>query len=621
MPRLRTTIILLLACVACGALLRILHQAAPGRTHGLGESGMLLFPAPLRGVNRLVVEQSGKRIELQRNATGWQMLRPREAPANQQAVQRLLDLLEAAPLRGRITRHEMELRELTPADFGLLQPQATILVAGPGYRSELWLGTATSASNEFFCAFASGNEVLLTDRTIHDGLPRSPLALGDARFFREDTRRIGALGIRRTGQPYIKLAQGTSGWSLTQPLVSRADAAAVAELLTELTTVRIEQYLWPTARTAIGDRDEGGLPSEGLELQIWLAGDPVARHIVLQGDAAGIPGCITAIPPEGGGVVVISNALLQVAQRPLETWRDKRIWTLNESEVTALSVRGWETPWAMQRTAAGLWEMTAPVTEIAERGAAEELLNTLLSLQATAFGSVPPLPNSGDHEYARLEVVTAAGSQRLLLYDEPTTSNNLIRLAFEGDTTAWLVARSAWLEVAEQLRSPLSLRNRTILRMPAEALRRITVRRAAATNRLEIIQREMGGNQWRAVGAEHNVNAGGVDLWLETLAELRAERVETLAPFAAAAPYGLEPPWLEVTLDLTAEESLRRILLVGKLTGEGRRFAAVKGHDTIYLLAPEVWQRFERSLWQSEGEPTAPGLEPELVAPQPLEKL
>ena len=50
-----------------------------------------------------------------------------------------------------------------------------------------------------------------------------------------------------------------------------------------------------------------------------------------------------------------------------------------------------------------------------------------------------------------------------------------------------------------------------------------------------------------------------------------------------------------MTIDLADTDRLRRILIVGGKTPEGGRFAAIKGHDTIYVLGVDTCRQLEQS--------------------------
>lgn len=624
MPRFRTTLSLLLACIACGLLLWVLHRLpAPqrGRVGQGGEPG-LLFPAALREVDYLMIERTGFRAELRRGPDGWILRHPLEARASQTAVQRLLDACERAPLRGRVRHHEIVLRELTPAAFGLLEPQARLVIAGPRARAELLLGDLTSASNELFCSFSRSDDVLLTDPALIAALPESPFAMSDPRFFRADLRRVSAIGLRRPGGAYIKLVHGAAGWTLTQPVSARADAAAVAALLDTLTEAEIARYIWPTADDAPPDslRDTRGRllryglddDASGAQIQVWMAGDPVGQHIRLGHPVEGLPGHVHALTPDGLAIVAVTNRLYEAARQPLDALRDKRLFTVGEADIQHLSVHGFGEPFSLRRDASGDWALTSPVSEQAERDPVARLVDALLALRADGFSEAPPM-NSRTGEIARIDLATRHETWRLLRFpaEDDGVEAAVVPLVFHGEPLAFLVPTTQWNSVAGHLRNPVVLRNRMLFKLSADSIRRLAVRRDGASNRVESVEHDRHAGVWRSGLPDRSVNRVALDAWLAVLAEVRATRVESLEPVRDAARYGLANPYLEILVDLTTEETLRRVLLIGELTDGGGRFASLKGHDTVFVLAPETWRPLEQSLLQPAAQ-SVPAVEPVL---------
>ncbi|MDD5708882.1 MAG: DUF4340 domain-containing protein, partial [Kiritimatiellae bacterium] len=106
-----------------------------------------------------------------------------------------------------------------------------------------------------------------------------------------------------------------------------------------------------------------------------------------------------------------------------------------------------------------------------------------------------------------------------------------------------------------------------------------------------------------------------LDAWLELLSRLRAARIETLRPSADHDPYGLTSPYLEATIDLIAEDALRRVLRVGEITPKGERYAVVKGYETVFVLAPETVRLLDQSLVR----PAIPADSP--LTPAPIEEI
>ncbi len=613
MPRIRTTIALLVACLACGMLLWVLNRSSVSRAGwaGGGPAGGL-FTATLRDLDYLMIERNNARAELRREADGWMLVHPVSALANQAAVRRLLDACERAPVRGRLEPHELSLRELTFADFGLQTPRARLVLSGPRARAELLLGHHTSASNELFASFLGSETVLLTDPALLDAVPESAYALSDRRFFRTDPRRVVAVGLGRPGKPFLKLARQAGVWRLTQPVAARADETAVAAMLGALAGARIAGFVWPaegrlpdtgaslrSRLLGFGLDDDDGT---GAQIQLWLAGDPVARRIKLGKAIPDRPGQIYALSADGLPVVAVTNALLDLALQPLKDLRDKRLFPAAEDDVLALSASGFGPPLALRRGVSGDWNLLSPVAERAEPEAVSRLLDGLLRLRAGDLVTAEPESDvSAGERTPRVDVAFRQTACRLLVLAGQAGEDSAVRLAFTNDATVYLVPTGLWHGVAGLLRQPVALRSRTLFALAPDEIRRITVRRPDGAQ--EAVERDRNGDGWRPAAPDRSLNRVALDAWLGALARMRAERIEALGMIADPARYGLDAPHLEVWIDLTAEDAIRRVLTLGSPTPDGGRYAVVKGHDTVFVLGPETWRQLDLPFLQPVAQP------------------
>lgn len=627
MPAYRTTLGLLIACLGGAMLLWVLNRPAMRGGRPAGRAADTLLAAPLREVDHLVIERNGYRAELRREAAGWMLDQPLPAYANQTAVQRLLDRVERAPLRARIGAHELALRDLTLADFGLLEPRARLVIAGPRIRAELMLGHLTATSNEIFSCLLHSGDVLLTDPEILDAVPESLFALSDRSLFRGDLRQIAAIGLRRPGLPFLKLAREPGGWAITQPLAARADADAVAALLGALAEARIARFVWPepgepaeTGGNRRGRLLRYGLDEEGeqsVQIQIWMAGDPVGRRLRLGLPVEGLPGHVHALADDGLAVVAVTNTLSRLALQPGDALRDPRLFTVAPDEIRALAAQGVDVPLSLRREAAGDWDLTSPVAAPAESDQVSLLLDALLGLRAVAFETADPPAATGTNRLLQVELATGTTAFRLVLADGRAGTNATVGIVLSNETTVYRVATTQWVRVEALIGQPAAFRSRTLFQLPAEGIRRIAVVRADGTR--EAVEREgTVANGWRPTVPDRQINRVSLDGWLLLLSQVRAERIAALDTGEAPEHYGLSAPHIEVTIDLADEDRLRRILIVGGPAPDGGRYAVVRGHDTLYVLGAETCRQLEQSfLLPVERSPSAvdPARPPQPEAP------
>lgn len=606
MRRLRTTLILLAASLACGLLLWVLRLppslqrpgSSPGRTGRL-------FRSDMDGIGFLLVERNGLRLELQRQPTGWQVRQPFTAPADPIAVQRILDALEAAPCLEIIPVRDQARRELTPAHFGLVVPRARIVLGSSARRAELLIGANTPVTNQIFVCFSTSADVLVTSDAVLACLPAALEHLRDQALVRANAQRVTGLSLRRPGQPFARLHHARDGWYLLQPLAAKADDAAVSALIEALCTARITRFLWPSENTnGVPGDTPGGLrgqlaavglddASESVRVEIRQASDPVGATLVFGAPVVDLPGHTHVLAPDGQTIVAVTNRVLQAALTPLADLRDRRLFAAASGDVSAIGVHRRDQTLGLRRNTGGRWELTDPVMAPADQPTVARLIDTLLRLRADTILDTPPasLGPTASNTLCTIDLQIGSVAWRLLVA-EPDPATDGANLAFTNSPTVFIVPRA---HLPAALWAPLDLgilRDKTILNVAPETIRRLALRRIGGVT--EVVYRDGPAKPWRAIGGGEP-DRETAEAWVRVLSNLRAERVAALEiPDPAAC--GLTAPDLEITLDLAATDAVRKVLTIGAAVEGGGRYAALRGHDVLFVLAPETVQLLERAL-------------------------
>lgn len=250
----------------------------------------------------------------------------------------------------------------------------------------------------------------------------------------------------------------------------------------------------------------------------------------------------------------------------------------------------------------GLWGLVRPTALPAEHPVLRQLLSALSTLSGDLIegepGSATPL----------VELTLSAGSKpdeswELAIYDAPTSEH--LRVYRKKPGRFYQIARNELPDFLLKANLDRLLIDRTIFSLPAETIRRIAVLHRDGTS--VAIRRRADGLAWETespVGAY--INESILDEWLTRFAELKATDIlnDTPSTFGSLQPYGLEMPYLRLTLDLTGgEEGLRRILLIGTPDLEtGTAPAMVQGRPVLYRLNEDDLAAFQLLPAQREEE-------------------
>ncbi len=219
----------------------------------------------------------------------WRIAEPAAlagARADRLAVERLLDSLVALEKSRTMTGDEAD-----RAAAGLEPPRAkvTFVRAEGGEEVTLEIGAEVPASSNVLAAIAGTPEVHVVGGALAGDLERPPGDWRDREVFAAGRDEIDRLTLAPAGGERVVLARrgaegsGEAAFWLDEPMVDRADASAVEQLLSDLTAVRAVAFV---------DEPEGGLAALGLE---------PPRGVIEAGLAGGEPFRLEIGAETGGG--------------------------------------------------------------------------------------------------------------------------------------------------------------------------------------------------------------------------------------------------------------------------------------------------------------------------------
>jgi hypothetical protein len=188
-------------------------------------------------VDRVIVRRQGGEIELSRDATGWQIVKPLNALADERKVDDFLKQL----LGQRIVEFVAE----DPGDlsvFGIAEgrDEITFYAEGSGHPQTLRLGTDKSGT--LFGQFTARDSVYRLPPETLQLLQINPEVLRDRRLLPLNLDIVDMIRIRTPTKEFSLRRQG-DGWVVKDGAIERpASAAAVRTLADAVSTAKVSAY-------------------------------------------------------------------------------------------------------------------------------------------------------------------------------------------------------------------------------------------------------------------------------------------------------------------------------------------------------------------------------------------
>lgn len=386
----------------------------------------------------------------------------------------------------------------------------------------------------------------------------------------ELTTRDGPIEARRTDD-------GT-GWRITRPVDTRADAQAIDTLLRTAAEAEDKREVAETG----ADLAPFGLDPPDAALALFSGERPVGHLEIGRGTPIGFHAY--ARRKDDSAVRLTGGTVRAALLKSLTDLREKRLLDVRDADVTALTItRRDEPPARVERTSEG-WQLTAPDEARADESTIQSLLAALQALRAVEF--LPGSAGSTPHGLASpsVEVIAehGSGTSRVLLGDEVKRADKtLVAAAIDGRDEVYLVGTHVPASLG---RSASDLRDKHLVPFAAEDVERIEVRLAGEPP----FELQRDGRDWTIPG-EPTVDP----LLVRRLADdmIALEGLRVVEPAAAPSPESASAPTLELVLSGSAVPSPATIR-IRRVSEEPVSYeATVEGSAVTYEIASTAFDR------------------------------
>ena len=354
--RTKATLFLFVLVVALGAVAYYFNRewdvqriATASRTHVLGPDAVDL------DFLRMDFSDASTRIELEKKASGWELVEPVRWPANYFAVNRLISDLQTLERESSFA-----VEGSTLADYGLGEPQGLLTHGRRGEKGVLKIGKQTDVGGRLYVLPASGERIFVVSDALLRSLRQS------VEDFRSDSVfsipppevRSWNIQIAESGNLRVWLSRDKEKWKLETPVQARADKTAVESLLnrilSNLEVERFETGLTDLNLLRLATPDyivafEGSGRREALLIGSRVPGQPPESNLHF----AKLENNPTIIVVKADFLDDLNNAQLRL--------RDRQLLEFSPAELQSISIQpgGRTSPIELQRLENGQWQVVS----------------------------------------------------------------------------------------------------------------------------------------------------------------------------------------------------------------------------------------------------------------------
>ncbi len=601
------------------------------------ERDVFVLNTKAENIDELIVEWNGEyRVECARENGKWFIKRPVNARADESRMSRILWALENMPSMDVVTAKQQRRRDLKLDDFGLIRPRVKMFLHDRLKNRDITVlvGHDVPLSELVYIKIASRPDVMTTSSTVLEIIPDKIERMRDRTILHGDSSRTAKIEIKgRTG--FIELKQLNGNWYIQQPVVARADKQKITSMLDALYTLEVKSFIWdpyegPSDGELIDIESQSSNETHGEQyrlaadeavasIKVWMDGDGVGRELVLGKEITEDGHEVYAKLRDEKSIYAVDGRILDIFSAGVNDLRDRNLFTLTLDDITRLSLESRDRKTSLERNPDSGWMIVEPIKCAADQQVVNELVDAITRLSVKTFiantnlneyGLAVPayiieLAESGigdkhDTEKPAANVSEAPPNQRLLVGSGGGKDENLF-VCFEKGDCVMEISSEALKGLISRAADPMLYRNRTVLSLSRENVRRVTLTKKG--NEQNVIRDEAGS--WTVeLATAGKVNFDNMNDLMFNVANLRAVRIENNDEEGNKKTYGLEPGSISasLTFTLSGDEGIRKSIIFGSADEKGDVYAMVQGQDLVFVLEKKLADKLAGDL----VEPTTP---------------
>ncbi|HUL51630.1 MAG TPA: DUF4340 domain-containing protein [Candidatus Nitrosotalea sp.] len=592
----RTTLALLVLALGLGAYIFLVERPVHISRSRATVNAPLLTDFDPSKVTSIEILRSNIVIRVERTNGLWRLIRP-ESLAQSTAIENWLTVAGAVHRRAHITAKEMLAEPGGAAGFGIENPLATVTIQQGAKSFQLWLGNRTPVGDMLYVRFVGADGVDVTESALGDLLPRTSADWRDTTFAPLAGIKFNRV-IVRAGTREFEVQRDSSNhvWRLTRPLSARADNGLLEQLLQQLQTTRITQF--------VSDLPGSDLEPFGLqppEATITLADG--TNNLVsfefgknLTNDA----GAVFARRSTSPTIVAVPREFPNRLRAPYTEFRDQRLIEVSPDAVNRIEINAAET-FALQKQTNGSWRVVEPVNFPADPGLvavffkrlnefqiADVVKEVVTDLDLPSYGLAPP-----GRRYVFKQSDAASGTNQIVAEIEfGKIQGDRIFARRTDENSVYAVTRDDALGLPQHA---FELHDRRIWQFTTNQVASMTI--TIHTNTWTLAR--IGDGKWKLTSdSQGMINPFALDETAFQLGQLRS-RAWVIPAGGDLSPFRFKETGHKLSVQLNSGDKPRTLTVeFGRLSSTGGPFALtdLESGPTVFEFPVEIFYIYQEAI-------------------------
>lgn len=495
-------------------------------------------------------------VTLAKQEGAWSVVEPLPGKADEREILKLLDSLTVVPWVESISDAELLRLGRGEKDFHLDDPLLTVKCNTENGEKELLFGLSTPSGDGVYAEIKSEPNVYVLSYDVYKLFARQANEFRAHRLIVETPDHVRVLDVKLGSVPLGSFSKKGDFWVFDNGM--KTSNAKIIELITAICQLEAKDFIWPVdAAGSLAEIPQSVLSGYGLDgegtIKVTIGGNDGRETRFAIGKEAG-DGTVYALTDFGRSIVTIDGDIKEKLLNGADTLVDNHVFPYELDKITSLKLSYNEEEFLFKKGTDRLWRFESPISAEVDLAQMTTLLTRILEL--THEDAV-----AGGIEVAVNEEAESAAFSKVLLFKDGGIED---------------------------------LRSKEIIKISPDTIKRIVVGGAIIIEPQSVVY-DSSRRLWSAErpAGVSKVNEEAIKSILSVFESLVAEKVVKVHPEPKdLRAYGLEDPYLIISIDRSKFDVPRKNLLIGNET-EGGRYATIGVSDAIFILPTPILERLK----------------------------
>jgi len=593
----RNTLILALIALAGFAYFRFFEMKRPS-TEEAKRQAQNVVNFDRNKIDGIVIQNGDQKIEIRRRQNKWRLETPIKDQADGAVVENLLSDLENWQKEGTIPAKDIDTDKSKLAEYGLSNPKLKLKLLGREKPPEILFGKDAALEGRMYVRFQNSKETYLATQSVRKDIDKKPEEFRDKKLTDVATAQVRRITLK-TPAGEMELEKRGEHWDILKPLRARADDGKVGDLISQITSARIQQFVADDR----GDLRPYGLAEPRGSITLYDQEQKKDQKIEL-GESIKVFGRedkgqtlqIGSVPEKEkdqvyvrfaprGSVYTLPKKVEEIVNTKPADLRDNHLVRIDTNILDRITI---DTPGKAKTVLGrkdGNWTIAGRNNAPADSRAIRRLIDTLQNERVTRFVEdvASNLPKYGlDKPTIQLTFSSFASENTA---ESKAGEQPFAALAFgkaEGDNVYARLADEPFVVAArrglvDQISpDPLQWQDLSIFKFKPEQIHRLSV---TAENELSLERDQR--NQWHWLKGSGQINEANLQSLLNTLSALHAVRW-----LGGTTPqHGFDKPQFVLAFTTSPDNKASHKLTIGAQNSDGTWCARVDGREGTFEIS------------------------------------